>query len=171
MQGDKLEGPALDTFLKLVDWVKAEGARVNNMTQDAAWGKNGALELLQLLPANLGRATLNSTTHYGYRYSVAVGATNGIILTTVAAQRVIGIYGYVDSTPNTFNWDQLNISIGNRLARNWPMKPTQAVMNQTAIRFDPIVIPSSKTLTITAAAHAANYEELTFLGVWAQPKA
>src|SRR3989304_9871022 len=99
MESDKLEGPALDAMLKLVDWVKKEASRVNNMTMDQAWGANGALELINLVPRDLGVATLTSTTHYGYRYSVAVGAADGLISRLVPAQGVLGIYGYVDSKP------------------------------------------------------------------------
>jgi hypothetical protein len=172
MEFHKLEGAALDAYLKLIDAVKKEAARVNNMTLDQAWGVNGALELLQLLPANIGRATLTSTTHYGYRYSVGIGATQGILpATQIAAQRVVGIYGYVDTTPGARMWDQMQITIGTRLARQWPLKPTFANPEDASYRFDPIVVPASKQLTITVACHQANYEEFTFLGVFAQPKA
>lgn len=171
MEYDKLEGPALDAFLKLIDAVKIEAARVNNLTMDQAWGRNGALELLQLLPADLGVGTLTSTTHYGYRFSVAVSATDGLISRLVPSQRVIGIYGYVDSTPTAFLSSQLNMSIGTRLARQWPMKPAQMQLNEHCFRLDPIVVPASKTLTVTNACYTAGNLELTFLGVFAQPKA
>jgi len=170
MEFDKLEGPAYDAFLKLVDAVKKEAARVNNMTMEQAWGRNGALELVQLLPEHLGVATLTSTTHYGYRFSVAVSSTDGLISHQVPSQRVIGIYGYVDSTPGQRLSDQLNISIGSRVSRQWPMKPAQCFMNDHSIRLDPILVPASKTLTITNACHTAGNLELTFLGVYAQPK-
>lgn len=170
MEYFKLEGPALDAFYRLIDNVKKEAARVNNMDLNTAWGPNGALELLQLLPANLGRATLTSTTHYGYRYSTGIGATQGLInLAPVPANRVIGIWGFVDTSPMPII-DQLNITIGTRLSRNWPTKEAQSEMNNKADRLDPIIIPSSKNLVITVACHQANWFELTWLGVWAQPK-
>lgn len=170
MEYDKLEGPALDAYLKLIDWVKKEAARVNNMDMNAAWGPNGALELVQLIPSQLGVATLTSTTHYGYRFSVAVSSTDGLINIQIPAQRVAGIYGYVDSTPTNFLISQLNLSVGSRLARQWPTKPTQNQMNSSSMRFDPLALPASKTLSITDACYTAGNLELTFLGLYAQPK-
>lgn len=171
MEYDELEGPAYDAFLKLIDAVKLEAARLNNMNMEQAWGKNGALELIQLLPQHLGRATINAATHYGYSYAVVAGAADGLIaLAPVPPQRVIGIWGYVDSTPGLPLSDQLNITIGTRLSRNWPMKPAQSQLNNTANRLDPILVPASKNLTITNACHLAGGLNLTFLGVFAQPK-
>lgn len=156
--------------MKLVDAVKKEGARVNNMTMEQAWGRNGALELVQLLPEHMGVATLTSTTHYGYRFSVAVSATDGLYQQTMPSNRVAGIYGFVDSTPTNRLSSQLNITIGSRLSRQWPMKPSQMNMNDHSIRLDPIVIPDSKQVTITNACYTAGNLELTLLGVYAQPK-
>lgn len=170
MEFDELEGPAFDAYLKLIDAVKQEGARLNNMTMEAAWGKNGALQLVQLLPEHLGVATLTSTTHYGYRFSVAVGAADGLINHLIPAQRVAGIYGYNDSTPGVRLSSQLNLSIGSRLARQWPMKPTQSQINDQSNRLDPILVPASKTIVITNACYTAGNLELTFLGVYAEPK-
>jgi len=171
MEMHKLEGMALDAYLKMLDLVKLEAARVNNLQPAQAWGVNGALEILQLLPANLGVATLTSTTHYGYRFSVAVGATDGLIsLTPVPANRVIGIYGFVDSTPVNRLTSQMNITKGTRIARQWPEKPTQSSLEDACYRLDPIVIPATNNLLITQACHNAGNQELTFLGVIAQPK-
>lgn len=171
MDFDKLEGPAYDAFLKLVDAVKKEASRINGMTMEQAWGANGALQLVQLIPGHLGVATLTSTTHYGYRFSVAVGATDGLIsLAPVPSQRVVGIYGLVDSTPGIRLCSQMNISIGTRLARQWPEKPFQATLNDHSYRQDPLMITASKNLVVTQACHNAGNQELTFLGVYAEPK-
>ena len=170
MEFDELEGPAYDAFLKLVDAVKKEAARVNNMTMEQAWGRNGALEMVQLLPEHLGVATLTSTTHYGYRFSVAVGAADGLISRQIPAQRTAGVYGYCDSTPGVRLSSQLNLSIGSRVSRQWPMKPTQSQINDQSNRLDPILVPASKTLTVTNACFTAGNLEMTFLGVYAQPK-
>jgi len=170
MEFHKFEGPAYDAFLKLVDSVKKEGARVNNLDMNAAWGVNGALEMVQLLPEHLGVATLTSTTHYGYRFSVAVGAADGLISRQIPAQRVAALYGYVDSTPTNRLMSQLNLTIGTRIARQWPSKPAQSSLEDASYRQDPILIPASKTLVITNACHNAGNLEITFLGVYAQPK-
>lgn len=164
------DSPAYDAFLKLVDAVKKEAARVNNMTMEEAWGRNGALEMVQLIPGHLGVATLTSTTHYGYRFSVAVAAADGLIQIQIPAQRTAGLYGFVDSTPGVRLMSQLNLSIGSRVSRQWPTKPSQSQMNDHSHRQDPILIPASKTLTVTDACYTAGNLELTFLGVYAQPK-
>jgi len=170
MEFNELEGSAYDAFLKLVDAVKKDAARVNNMDMEAAWGKNGALELVQLLPEHLGVATLTSTTQYGYSFAVAVGATDGLYQRTLPAGRCLGIYGFVDSTPGRRTSSQLNFTIGSRLSRQWPMQPAQAQINDCAMRLDPIEVPESKQVTITNACYNAGSLILTMLGIFAQPK-
>lgn len=169
MEFQKLEGPAFDAFLKIVDAVKKDAARVNNMNMEEAWGRNGALELIQLIPLDLGVATLTSTTRYGYSFGVAIGAADGLIQRTIPAGRALGIYGFTDGTvlPTA---SQLNISIGSRLSRSWPMIPAQNQINNTACRLDPIEVPESKQLTITDSCYFAGTLIIAFLGVYAQPK-
>lgn len=174
MEFNMLEGPAYDAFLKLIDAVKKEGARLNNLTMEEAWGKAGALQMVQLLPQHVGVGAASvaaANRLYGYRFTVAVAAADGLFnLAPVPAGRVIGIWGWVDSTPGLRLSSQLNITVGSRLARQWPMPYAQGQINDAAHRLDPLLIPASKNFIVTNACYLAGDLDFMWLGVYAEPK-
>jgi len=184
---NRLEGPALEAYLLLRRQMMVEGARINRLSIPVAWdmptipppeavtyknllpGPNAALKIEDLEPEDLG-ITVNSTTEYGYKFAgLSAGENTAAVSKTIANGRVVGIYGIVDSTPNPA-LVQVDINVGGREARVWPVRPGQSEINDTMIFLDPIYIPEAQTLTIDLHMATAQDEKICFLGLHIEPK-
>jgi len=181
---EKLEGPSLNAYLKMRRQVMKEATRINNLSWQDAWGKpepaagtetfdnllpgpEAALKCEDLTYTDLGRAT----TQYGDRYpGMVTGENTNRINLTVPAGRIVGIHGVVQHSvaPQTVMFD---VNISGREARNWPARPGQSEINDAMYFFDPIIVPGTKVLTIDFWQATAQTEFVTFLGLYAEPKA
>ena len=181
---ERLDGIALDAYLKMRRQVMKEAARINNLSWTDAWGRTepapgsetfdnllpgpeAALKVEDLIYTDLGRAT----TQFGERYPGLVTGQNVTqINLLVPAGRVVGINGILDSTVNPA-MVQVDMNIGGRTAREWPTRPGQSEINNAMYFFDPIIIPGTKQLTIDLWLATGQTEFVTFLGIYAEPKA
>jgi hypothetical protein len=183
---NRLEGPALEAYLLLRRQMMVEAARINRMDFRTAWdipsppppetvtykslvpGPNAALKIQDLKPEHLG-ITCNSTTEYGYLFTLAGGENKEAVSKTIDNGRVIGIYGIVDSTPSPA-LVQIDVNIGNREARVWPVRPGLSEINDAMYFLDPIFVQEAQKLTIDLWAATASSERITFLGLYISPK-
>jgi len=190
----KLEGPAYKAYLLLRRQVMLEAARINNMSPRQAWGINipgpesvtyenllpgpdASLKLVDLTPEHLG-ITQNSTTEYGYKFSLSAGENTSEVNKTIDNGRVVGIYGIqvlekqmgTASGPATAALVQIDVNIGGREARVWPVQNVYDSPNNELYFLDPIYIPEAKTLTIDLWAATAADVRMAFLGIYAEPK-
>lgn len=130
-------------------------------------GPEAALKVEDLTYTDLGRAT----TQYGERYpGLATGENTAQINVTPTAGRVIGINGVVNTSVNPASV-RLDVNISGRTAREWMTRPGQSEINDAMYMLDPIIVPGTKTLTIDIWMATAQTEFITFLGVFAEPKA
>jgi hypothetical protein len=193
-----LEGPALKAYLLMRRQMMKEAARINNMSDAQAWGitipppeavtfenllpsPDAALKITDLEPEDLG-VTCNSTTEWGYKYSLAAGENAGVISKTIDNGRVVGIYGIsvlsipMIGYPATSGYNataaliQIDVNIGGREARVWPVQNVYDTGEKRIFFFDPIIITEAKTLTIDLWAATAADVRLTWLGLYAEPK-
>jgi hypothetical protein len=190
----KLEGPALKAYLLMRRQMMKEAARINNMSDAQAWGitipppeavtfenllpsPDAALKITDLEPKDLG-VTCNSTTEWGYKYSLAAGENAGVISKTIDNGRVVGIYGIsvlselmaTSTSYATAALIQIDVNIGGREARVWPVQNVYDTAEKRIFFFDPIIITEAKTLTIDLWAATAADVRLTWLGLYAEPK-
>jgi hypothetical protein len=131
-------------------------------------GPNAALKIEDLKPEDLG-ITCNSTTEYGYLFSLSAGENAAAISKTIDNGRIVGIYGIVDSTSSPA-LVQVDVNVGDREARVWPVRPGQSEINDAMYFLDPIYVPEAQRLTIDLWAATASSERITFLGLHISPK-
>jgi hypothetical protein len=168
MMYTKLEGLAREAFDSLLAQMKQEARRINPGKDfdkyDPVTGRviEGELEIRSLLPEDLGLSA------YTYSYSLT-GALDTIVNKTVEASRVIGIYGVTDIT-SAPKLDQLNVVVGTKTVRQYPMAPVVGSDTKTIFFVDPVLVSETKTLKIQAHSSAASTEYITFLGLIAKPK-
>jgi len=181
---EKLEGPALNAYLKMRRQVMKEAARINNLAWQDAWGKpepqpgtenfdnllpgpEAALKCEDAIYTDFGRAT----TQFGERYPGLVTGQNAQrINTTIPAGRVLGIHGICQhsTTPQTVQFDFI---VSGRTARQYPARPGQSEINDAMYLLDPLIISGTKVLQIDFWEATAAVEFVTFLGLYAEPKA
>jgi len=189
-----LEGPALKAYLLMRRQIMKEAARINNLSDAQAWGitipppeavtfenllpsPDAVLKITDLEPEDLG-IPCNSTTEYGYKYSLAAGENTNQIETTIPNGRVIGIFGIsVLSKPMatteafaTSALVQIDVNIGGREARVWPVQNVYDTGEKRLFFLDPIIITEAKKLTIDLWAATAAEVRLTWLGLISEPK-
>lgn len=181
---NRLEDTSLNAYLKHRRQVMKEATRINNMPWKDAWGSNepspgsetysnllpgpdAALKVEDAIYTDYGRAT----TQFGERYpGLATGQNANQLNVTIPAGRVLSIFGVVDHTVNPA-LVQIDVNIGGRTAREWPMRPGQSEINDAMYFWDPVIVPGTKTLTVDLWMATAQTEFITFLGVYAEPKA
>lgn len=183
---EKLEGVSQNAYLKMRRQIMKEACRINNLTWQDAWGKSepapgtetydnllpgpeAAMQIHDLRYQDIGRSA--ATTQFGDRYpGLITGNNTNRINLTVPAGRVIGIHGIVQHsvTPQTV---EIDISISGRQARWWPTRPGQSEINDAMYMWDPIIIPGTKQFNIDFWEATAAVEFVTFLGLYAEPKA
>ncbi|MHA1827067.1 MAG: hypothetical protein ACTSX6_00315 [Candidatus Heimdallarchaeaceae archaeon] len=169
MMYGKLEGLAREGFDSLLAQMKAECRRINPGKDfdryDPATGKviEGELEIRALLPEDLGLSA--------YTYSFAVtGALDTIVNKTIEASRVIGIYGFTDTT-SAPKVDQINVDVGTKTVRQWPVAYMVGNTETKSVFFaDPVMASETKTIKIKTHSSAATTENLTIHGLIAKPK-
>jgi len=194
---DRLEGPALRAYLLLRRQMMLEAARVNNLTPETAWditipgpeavtyenllpGPEAALKIIDLEPEHLG-ITVNSTTEQGYKYSLSVGENTEQVSHTIESGRVVGIHGihvhernptpYAQTTAfATAALVQIDVNIGGREARVWPVLPVYDVPTNELHFLDPILVTEAKTIKIDLWAATASDVRLSWLGLYCKPK-
>lgn len=183
---NRLEGPALEAYLLLRRQMMVEAARINRLDFRSAWdipappppeavtyrsllpGPNAVLQIEDLKPEDLG-ITCNSTTEYGYQFSLSAGENKAAVNTTIPNGRVVGIYGLLDNTADPALL-QVDVNVGEREARVWPVRSGQSEINDQMYFLDPIFIPEAQKLTIDLWMATAQSEKITFLGLFIQPK-
>jgi hypothetical protein len=183
---EKLEGPALEAYLLLRRQMMIEGARINRLSERVAWdtaipapeavtyksllpGPNAALKIEDLEPKDLG-ITVNSTTEYGYLFSgLAAGENTSQVDKTISNGRIVGIYGILDNTTSPA-LVQVDINVGGREARVWPVRAGQSEINDQMYFLDPIYIPEAQRLTIDLWMATAQSEKIQFIGLHVEPK-
>jgi hypothetical protein len=164
----RLEGLAREGFDSLLSQMKAEARKINPGKDfdryDPVAGRviEGELEIRPLLPEDLGLSA------YTYNFSLT-GALDNIVAKTLEAARVIGIYGFTDVTSAPL-LDQINIDVGTKTVRQWPMAPIVGSDTKSIFVADPVLVSETKTLKINAHASGASTEYLTILGLIAKPK-
>lgn len=189
-----LEGPALKAYLLMRRQMMKEAARVNNMSDAAAWGitipppeavtfenllpsPDAALKITDLEPEDLGVA-VNSTTEYGYKFSLSAGENAEVVSKTVDNGRVLGIYGVsvlskqmgTAAGPATSALVQIDVNVGGREARVWPVQNVYNTNEGRLYFLDPIIVTEAKKVSIDLWAATAADVRLTFLGLYAEPK-
>lgn len=183
---NRLEGPALEAYLKMRRQVMKEAARINNMSWKDAWatseptpgsetyanllpGPEAALKVEDLIYTDLGQANIAPVG--GQFWGLASGQNVTQINLNIPAGRVVGIYGVSIQTANPA-LVQIDVNIGGRTAREWPTRPGWSEINDQMYFLDPVIIPGTKQLTVDFwEATATSPEQITFLGVYAEPKA
>lgn len=185
----KLEGPALKAYLLLRRQMMLEGARINNMDFRTAWGipappspaavsyenllpgPNAALKITDLEPEDLG-ITVNASTEDGYLFNLTTtGENTEEVSKTIDNGRVAGIYGIHVKETATVRLEQIDVNIGGREARVWPVRPVYDAQNNELYFLDPIYVPESKKITIDLWAATSDASvRLTFLGLYVEPK-
>jgi len=184
----KLEGPALKAYLLLRRQMMIEAARINNMDHRTAWditipgpgavsyenllpGPNAALKIRDLTPEDLG-ITVDATTEHGYLFNLTTtGENTSVVSKTVDNGRVLGIYGIHVKETATVRLEQIDINIGGREARVWPVRPVYDSPSNELYFLDPIYVPEAKTITIDMWAATSDASvRLTFLGLYCEPK-
>lgn len=183
---NRLEGPALEAYLLLRRQMMVEAARLNKMDFRTAWdipsppppaavtyknllpGPEAALKIEDLTPEDLG-VTVNSTTEYGYKFSLSAGENTAVINTTIPNGRIIGIYGILDSTPSPALL-QIDVNVGGREARVWAVLPAHSEINDQMCFLDPIYVPEAQKLTIDLWMATTQSERIQFLGLIVEPK-
>jgi len=184
---NRLEGPALKAYLLLRRQMMSEACRIRNMDVRTAWdldrlptpetvtyesllpGPNAALKIRDLQPKDLG-ITRNSTTEYGYKFaSLSAGENTDEVSKTIDNGRVVGIYGLLDNTADPA-LVQVDVNVGGREARVWPVRPGQSEINDAMYFLDPIYVVQAQKLTIDLHMATAQDEKITFLGLFIEPK-
>jgi len=184
---NRLEGPAWEAYLLLRRQMMVEALRIYNTDPRTAWGisripepeevsyKNllpgpdAALVIEDLEPEDLG-ITVNSTTEYGYKFTgLSAGENTGVVDKTIDNGRIVGIYGIVDSTVNPA-LVQIDINIGGKEVRSWPVRPGQSEINDAMYFLDPIYVTQAQKLTIDFHMATAQDEKVTFLGLLVRPQ-
>jgi len=165
-----------------------EGARIHRISFEYAWdipagppspeavtyknllpGPDAVLKIEDLEPADIG-ITVNSTTEQGYMFTgLYTGENTKQVDHTIEKGRIAGIYGILDNTPDPA-LVQVDINVGEREARVWPVRPGQSEINDTMIFLDPIWIPEAMKLTIDLWMATAQDEKITFLGLFVEPR-
>lgn len=192
----KLEGPAYTAYLLLRRQIMIEAARINNMNFRTAWGIGAApapaavtyenllpgpdasLKITDLEPEDLG-ITVDATTEHGYLFNLTTtGENTKEVDKTIDNGRVVGIYGiHLRAASAAYageigpQLEQIDVNIGGREARVWPVRPAYDTNTNELYFLDPIYVTEAKTLTIDlwAATNTASVR-LTFLGLYAEPK-
>jgi len=184
---NRLEGPALEAYLLLRRQMMVEAARIHRLDFSVAWdipsppppdavsyksllpGPNAALKIEDLEPKDLG-IECTSTTEYGYLFTgLTAGENRAAVSTTVPNGRIIGIYGLLDSTPSPA-LVQVDVNVGDREARVWPVRAGQSEINDQMYFLDPIFVPEAQKLTIDLWMATAQSERIQFLGLHVEPK-
>jgi len=183
---NRLEGPALEAYLLLRRQMMVEAARIRNMDFRTAWdipappdpqnvtyksllpGPKAALKIRDLKPSDLG-ITPSAANEYGYAYSLSAGENTAAIEKTIDNGRVLGIYGIVDNTSSPALL-QVDVNVGDREARVWPVRPGQSEINDAMYFLDPIFVIQAQKLTIDLHMATAQTEKITWLGLFIEPK-
>ena len=186
VHSNKLEGIGLVSYLKMRRQMMKEACRINNLTWQDAWGKpepapgtenfenllpgpEAAMQIHDLRHQDLGRAA--ATLQFGERYpGLLTGQNTNRINLTVPAGRVIGINGLCQHSANP-QIVEVDVVIGGRQARWWMVRPGQSEINDQMYFYDPIIVPGTKTFNIDFWMATAQTEFVTFLGLYAEPKA
>jgi hypothetical protein len=193
-----LDGPALKAYLLMRRQVMKEASRINNLSDAAAWGitipppeavtfenllpgPDAVLKITDLEPEDLG-LTCNATTEYGYKFSLSTGENTSQVNKTIDNGRVVGIHGIsvlsesmVGYGAATAMWAtsaliQIDVNVGGREARVWPVQNVYDTGEKRIFFLDPFIVTEAKTLTIDLYAATASDVRLTFLGLYAEPK-
>lgn len=196
-----LEGPAYKAYLLLRRQMMVEAARINNMDFQTAWGiprapdmgavtyenllpgPDASLKLIDLTPEHLG-ITQDATTEQGYLFNLATeGENTNQVNTTISNGRVAGIYGVhvlgEYDVPSTVQEGgnpmtrllQIDVNIGGREARVWPMRPIYDSPSKELYFLDPVLVTEAKTLTIDMWVATSDASvRLSFIGLYAEPK-
>jgi hypothetical protein len=189
-----LDGPALKAYLLMRRQIMKEAARINNLSDAAAWGitipppeavtfenllpgPDAVLKITDLEPEDLG-ITCNSTTEYGYKFSLSAGENAAQVNKTIDNGRVVGIHGIsvlseIMATSTSYATSalvQIDVNVGGREARVWPVQNVYDTSEKRIFFLDPFIVTEAKTLTIDLWAATAADVRLTFLGLYAEPK-
>lgn len=184
---NRLEGPAWEAYLLLRRQMMIEATRIHKIDVRTAWdmdripgpaevsyknllpGPDAALVIEDLEPKDLG-IDITSTTEYGYKFTgLSAGENTGVVSKTIDNGRIVGIYGIVDSTVDPA-LVQVDINVGGREVRAWPVRPGQSEINDAMYFLDPIYIVEAQKLTIDFHMATAQDEKVTFLGLFVRPK-
>jgi len=134
-------------------------------------GPEAALKIIDLTPEHLG-ITQDATTEDGYLFNLTTtGENTSQVNKTIDNGRIVGIYGIHVKETATVRLEQIDVNIGGREARVWPVRPVYDSNTNELYFLDPIYIPEAKTLTIDMWAATSDASvRLTFLGLYVEPK-